>query len=129
MELVTLGLAGNVSWAAINPQPLPPKEAAFSPDGWQGSVRILKQIPLKRFKDGTLRLNQLGQAPAQATLVLPSRFSCAAPQRPRRQTEIRLDRRPLPVTTKTFLRTNPEGRGVLEGIDFRLTAVAPTVLR
>ena len=129
MELVTLGLAGNVSWAALNPQPLPPKVAAFNPDGWQGSIRILKQLPINRLKDIELRTRRFGQAPAEALLLLPTRFSCAAPQRPRRQTEIRLDRRPLSTTTQTFLRTNPEGRGVLEGIDFRLTVVAPTVIR
>lgn len=118
MELVTMGLASDVDWAAINPQPLPPKVASFQPSGWRGSIRILKPVPGVRNHSLDGRFQMLGQSQPDETLLLPARFSCAQQSRP-------VIRR----IQRTFVRNNPMAAGMLDGVDFTLTVIAPTVLR
>jgi len=112
LDVARMGLASDTSWGALNPQPLPPKEAAFSALGWSGTLRILRPLPLQRLDP--------------AVSLSSSRFSCAVPQLQK------IQKRPLKldgVTRQPLLRPNPEARGILEGIDFLLTVVPQKILR
>ncbi|WP_309710550.1 hypothetical protein [Armatimonas sp.] len=115
LQLVSISLSNKVDWVAINPQPLPPKIAIFSREGWDGTVRILKPLR-RRF--------QTEQSPGCGGLL---------PQNA--QIKPRIQRTPAPreignlPTLKIPVRHDPQARSVVEKLDFRMTVSTTPILK
>ncbi len=124
LQLFTVGLHPKVEWVGINPQPLPPKVALFTREGWDGTVRIRRLNRPNPIQIGPRSLQPpallMRRAPSPSCGIELVQDAGAKPKRP--PFGPGQLRPPLPPVVLK-IRRDPEGQGAVERLDFRMTTI------
>lgn len=141
--LLSVAKRSDVDWVALNPQPLPPVSAAFIPQGWSGKV-LVHPAPKSLISPTaqvsavtTKRYSAIGATAAEPQPSSPARpvGSLRGAQATRNSGVVSAIRPTTSVTeaarsyTTLLSRTDPDGAGHVDHIDFTLAMTAAPVIR